>query len=87
MFCMDSRTSTPVALQPGHEKVAWYRLLTHARNIRYIFRKIVLSTSYHLNTEYYMNQEYGHCQRMMLASLLVEHAAADRGHFEDKQNG
>ena len=42
-----------IASQPGHEKVAWYRLFAHARNICYIFRKIVLSTSCHLNTEYY----------------------------------
>ena len=62
------------------EKVAWYRLFAHAHNI---FHKIVLSTSYQLNTEYYTNQEYGHCQRMMLASLLVEHAAADNVHFEN----
>ena len=78
---------TRVALQPGHKIVAWYRLFAHAHNICYIFRKTVLSTSCHLNTEYYLNQEYGHCQRMMLASLLVKHAAADRVHFEDKQNG
>ena len=33
-----------LASQPGHKKVAWYRLFAHARIIRYIFRKIISYT-------------------------------------------
>ena len=94
VFMTIVQAEVEVASQPGHDKiVAWYRLplclrvisvifiaFAYARNIRYIFRKIVLSTLCQLNTEYYTSQDYGHCQCVMLASLLVEHAAAQTGH-------
>ena len=48
-----------VALQPGNEKVAWYRLFAHVRNIRHIFHTIVLYTYITPCTECYTNLEYG----------------------------
>ena len=59
------------------------RLFAHARSIRYILRKIVPTQTRNIirtkNTVIAMLAS-------PRASLLVEYAAADRVHFEDKQN-